>query len=203
MDEGSPDVRALVLKSENNPLLHLDYGAVTKLSRINKGLRRRKSKTTFGFCIDSSSGRWVKDTLNGGDDDGDATVPRPQRIVPIVQDYKNALLLRPVASFDEAQMATLQHALIRGIEIVAELEEAGHAWIEDPTNRDPWTFVVRGERRCALCRSNRDLLGNRRSRIAAVSRGCAQVIGQRGRYARRVACRRRWRSGRRGPGRMP
>ena len=123
MDEGSPDVRALVLKSEDNPLLHLDYGAVTKLSRINKGLRRRKSKTTFGFCIDPSSGRWVKDSLNGGDDDGDVTVPRPQRIVPIVQDYKNALLLRPVASFDEAQMATLQHALIRGIEIVAELEE--------------------------------------------------------------------------------
>ena len=56
-------------------------------------------------------------------DDGDVTVPRSQRIVPIVQDYKNALLLRPVASFDDAQMATLQHALIRGIEIVAELEE--------------------------------------------------------------------------------
>jgi hypothetical protein len=33
------------------------------------------------------------------------------------------LLLRPVASFDDDQMATLQHALIRGIEIVAELEE--------------------------------------------------------------------------------
>jgi hypothetical protein len=65
----------------------------------------------------------VRDSLNGSDDDGDVTVPRPQRIVPIVQDYKNALLLRPVASFDEAQMATLQHALIRGIEIIAELEE--------------------------------------------------------------------------------
>lgn len=123
MHEGNPDVRALVLISEGNPLLHLDYGAVTKLSRINKGLRRRKSKTTFGFCIDPSSGRWVKDSVNGDDDDGDVTLPRPQRIVPIVQDYKNALLLRPVASFDEAQMATLQHALIRGIEIIAELEE--------------------------------------------------------------------------------
>jgi Lhr-like helicase len=121
--EGTPDIRSLVLKSNDNLLLHLDYGAVTKLSRINKGLRRRKSKTTFGFCIDPSSGRWVKDTINGGDDDGDVTVPRSQRIVPIVQDYKNALLLRPVASFDDDQMATLQHALIRGIEIVAELEE--------------------------------------------------------------------------------
>jgi hypothetical protein len=123
MIEGSPDIRSLILKCNDNLLLHLDYGAVTKLSRINKGLRRRKSKTTFGFCIDPSSGRWVKDTINGGDDDGDVTVPRSQRIVPIVQDYKNALLLRPVASFDEAQMATLQHALIRGIEIIAELEE--------------------------------------------------------------------------------
>lgn len=123
MDKGKPDIRALVLKSEGSPVLHLDYGAVTKLSRINKGLRRRKSKTTFGFCIDPSSGRWVKDSVNGGDDDGDVTVPKSQRVVPIVQDYKNAMLLRPVARFNEAQMATLQHALIRGTEIVAELEE--------------------------------------------------------------------------------
>ncbi len=123
-DKGVPDTRTLTLRAGTDPLLVLDYGARAKLSRINNGLRRRKSKSIKGFCIDPTSGRWVKDTLNGGDDDGiDVTVPKSQRIVPIVEDHKNALLLRPVANFSEAQMATLQHALLRGIQIVAELEE--------------------------------------------------------------------------------
>lgn len=105
-------------------MLLLDYGARAKLSRVNKGLRRRKSKSINGFCIDPTSGRWVKDTLNGGDDDDmDVTIPKSQRIVPIVEDHKNALLVRPLANLDERQMATLQHALLRGIQIVAELEE--------------------------------------------------------------------------------
>ena len=141
MEKGVPDVRTLHIKADGNPLLYLDYGAVTKLSRINKGLRRRKSKSIFGFCIDPTSGRWVKDMLNGGDDDGDVTVPKPQRIVPIVEDYKNAMLLRPVASFNEAQMATLQHALIRGIEIVAELE-AGELLGEPLPTRDTRNTIL-------------------------------------------------------------
>jgi len=113
------------LRSDAGPLLHLDYGAATRLSRINKGLRRRKSKSIFGFFIDPQTGRWLKDPENGDDDDGmgDPTSAKPQRIVPIVEDHKNAMLLRPMANFNEAQMATLQHALIRGIQIEFELEE--------------------------------------------------------------------------------
>ena len=123
-EKGVPDIRTLTLRSGGEPLLLLDYGARAKLSRINKGLRRRKSKSINGFCIDPTSGRWVKDTLNGGDDDDmDVTIPKSQRIVPIVEDHKNALLVRPLAHFGEGQMATLQHALLRGIQIVAELEE--------------------------------------------------------------------------------
>ena len=123
-DKGAPDTRSLTLRAGGEPFLLLDYGARAKLSRINKGLRRRKSKSITGFCIDPTSGRWVKDTLNGGDDDDiDVTMPKSQRIVPIVEDHKNALLLRPIANFNERQMATLQHAFLRGIQIVAELEE--------------------------------------------------------------------------------
>jgi hypothetical protein len=122
---GEAQVRSLVLRSEEGPLLHLDYGPATRLSRINKGLRRRKSKAIFGFFIDPQSGRWLKDPANGDDDDGmgDPTSAKPQRIVPIVEDHKNAMLLRPMVNFSEAQMATLQHALIRGIQIEFELEE--------------------------------------------------------------------------------
>ena len=125
MQNGEAQVRSLVLRGNDDPLLHLDYGAATRLSRINKGLRRRKSKSIFGFFIDPQSGRWVKDPANGEDDDGmgDPISAKPQRIVPIVEDHKNAMLLRPMVNFNDAQMATLQHALIRGIQIEFELEE--------------------------------------------------------------------------------
>lgn len=122
---GAPDIRSTVLGHAGEDLLRLDYGASTKLSRINKGLRRRKSKSICGFFIDPNSGRWLKDPANGDDDDGmgDPTQAKPQRIVPMVEDHKNALLLQPQVSFSTEEMATFQHAFIRGTQLVFELEE--------------------------------------------------------------------------------
>ena len=125
MHNGQPDVRTSTLAGPDGALLHLDYGSSTRLSRINKGLRRRKSKAICGFFIDPNSGRWIKDPDNGEDDEGmaDPTTAKAQRIVPMVEDHKNALLLRPETPLSTEQMATLQHALIRGIQLVFELEE--------------------------------------------------------------------------------
>ena len=45
-------------------------------------------------------------------------------MVPVVQDHKNALLMRvPGERLSEQSMATLQHAIARGLEIVFQLEE--------------------------------------------------------------------------------
>jgi ATP-dependent helicase YprA (DUF1998 family) len=142
---GELQVRSLVLhSSELGPLLHLDYGASATLLRINKGLRRRKAKTVLGFYIDPQSGRWVKDPANGDDDDGmgDPTVGRPQRIVPMVQDQKNAMLLRPAVALNGRQMATLQHALIRGIQVEFELEEGELLGESLPTRDQRNTILV-------------------------------------------------------------
>jgi hypothetical protein len=50
--------------------------------------------------------------------------PTRQRVVPIVQDNKNALLLQlPGPALPETAMSTLQHALTRGLEVVFQLEE--------------------------------------------------------------------------------
>jgi Lhr-like helicase len=137
-------VRTLVMRSSENPLLHLDYGAATHLLRINKGLRRRKSKSIFGFFIDPQSGRWLKDPTNGDDDDGmgDPTSAKAQRIVPIVEDHKNAMLLRPMENFTDAQMATLQHALIRGVQIEFELEEGELLGEPLPTRESRKTILL-------------------------------------------------------------
>jgi len=109
----------------SSSILTLQYANSAEISRINKGLKRRKDQTVFGFNIDPRSGYWAK----SGDEDPDVDVPpdvtRPVRIVPIVRDRKNALLFR----FREPQVyapetiATVQHALMRGIEVAFQLEE--------------------------------------------------------------------------------
>ena len=112
-------------KCEETSLLVLQYANSAEISRINKGLKRRKEKTVYGFMIDPRSGYWAKSEDENPDEDVPPDVVRPVRIVPIVRDRKNALLLR----FKEPQaysletIPTVQHALMRGIEVAFQLEE--------------------------------------------------------------------------------
>ena len=106
-------------------LLALQYANSAEISRLNKGLKRRKDQTVFGFNIDPRTGYWAK----ADDEDAEADTPpdvvRPVKIVPIVRDRKNALLFRfkNPESFDPETITTVQHALMRGIEVVYQLEE--------------------------------------------------------------------------------
>lgn len=103
----------------------LQYANSAEISRINKGLKRRRNQTVFGFNIDPRSGYWAKAEDEEPDVDLPPDVVRPVRIVPIVRDRKNALLLRfrePKAYAPET-VATVHHALLRGIEVIFQLEE--------------------------------------------------------------------------------
>jgi Lhr-like helicase len=121
--DGRLDVTTAVASDADGDLLALSYAPGAAISRLNKGLRRRKDKSIFGFGIDPASGRWTGSPVEG-DDDADPDEPVRQRVVPIVQDNKNALLLRLVEELpSEDAMTTLQHALARGLEIVFQLEE--------------------------------------------------------------------------------
>ena len=46
-----------------------------------------------------------------------------QQIVPYVEDRKNALLFTPEGEVDDAVMADLQYAIVRGLEVAYQLEE--------------------------------------------------------------------------------
>lgn len=118
-------------------VLHIDYAGGTQISRINKGLRRRKEKSILGFGIDPATGRWTGSPEDGASDDNDPDETPPQRVVPIVQDTKNAALIRPVseALFSATTLTTLQQALTRGIEVIFELEE-GEVLTEPTPSRD-------------------------------------------------------------------
>jgi hypothetical protein len=106
-------------------LLALQYANSAEISRINKGLRRRANRTVFGFYIDPRSGYWAKSEGEDPDVDVPPDVVKPVRIVPIVRDRKNALLcrFRSPESYSPNTIATVQHALMRGIEVVFQLEE--------------------------------------------------------------------------------
>ena len=106
-------------------VLTLQYADGAEISRVNLGLRRRKSPAINGFWIDPRSGYWSKSEDEDEDADASPDVVKPVRIVPIVRDHKNALLIRFAAPESQSQqtLATVQHALLRGIEIVFQLEE--------------------------------------------------------------------------------
>jgi len=122
--EGRQDVIGAVARDEHGPIIQIDYASGATISRVNKGLRRRKEKSIFGFGIDPSSGRWTGGITDDDDEQSEPDGPIVQRIVPIVEDNKNAALLRIVAEFQSpSAMPTLQHALTRGLETVFQLEE--------------------------------------------------------------------------------
>jgi Domain of unknown function (DUF1998) len=132
--DGRIDVTEGVATDEAGPIGSLTYAPGATISRLNKGLRRRKDKSIFGFAIDPTTGRWTGSKAEGDDDAPDT--PAKQRVVPIVQDNKNALLFQfPARGLAETSLTTLQHALARGLEVVFQLEE-GEVLTEPVPSRD-------------------------------------------------------------------
>lgn len=123
--DGRVQITEADFRCEDTSILSLQYANSAEISRINKGLKRRAKQTKFGFYIDPRSGYWAKSEDEESDVDVPPDVVKPVRIVPIVRDHKNALLLRfnePTAYAPET-IATVQHALMRGIAVVFQLEE--------------------------------------------------------------------------------
>lgn len=117
------DVRKTALMHGLDEVVQLAYGPSATITRLNKGLRRRKNRTQLGFMIDPVSGFWAKNEDDEADQDEPDASPR-QRIVPAVQDQKNALRLQPIGGeLSQRALATVQHALLRGIEAIFQLEE--------------------------------------------------------------------------------
>ncbi len=129
------DVRKGAATDDDGEIVRVMYGAGATITRLNKGLRRRADKKTLGFRIDPVSGYWAKNE-DETEETPDPTITPKQWIVPSVQDRKNALLLQPVGpELEQMSLATLQHALLRGIESVFQLEE-GEVLAEPMPSRD-------------------------------------------------------------------
>jgi hypothetical protein len=134
--DGGPDVMRAKAADAAGLVCYIDYATGALISRVNKGLRRRALKSRLGFMINPTNGVWARLDDDTEEDDRRPGQVAPQPVVPIVQDHKNAALLRiggdmlPLKS-----VATLQHALIRGIELCFQVEE-GEILIEPTPSRE-------------------------------------------------------------------
>jgi hypothetical protein len=126
---GATDTKTRIVQDSGGEILSAEFAPVALVRRINRGLRRRKNQSDVGFWIDPKSGYWA--STNGAENGDDASpLKTRQRITPVVEDRKNALLVRfptpwLAASGEDAAViiATIQHALARGVEAVYQLEE--------------------------------------------------------------------------------
>ena len=135
------DVRRGQSADVEGEIARLAYGPGATITRLNKGLRRRANRTQFGFKIDPVSGYWAKNEEDS-DEPADPTASPRQWIVPSVQDRKNALLLQPTGqAYSQTTLATVQHALLRGLETAFQLEE-GEILAEPMPIRDERTGVL-------------------------------------------------------------
>ena len=130
------DVQRALARDEEGVIVSMAYGAGATITRLNKGLRRRANKKVLGFRIDPVSGYWAKTEDDADESALDPTASPRQWIVPSVQDRRNALLFQPAGdTLSEITMATVQHAILRGIEAVFQLEE-GEMLAEPMPTRD-------------------------------------------------------------------
>jgi ATP-dependent helicase YprA (DUF1998 family)/very-short-patch-repair endonuclease len=113
----------------------LTYGGAATLWRVNVGWKRRKNERPFGFILDTERGYWARNEQAALEDPEDPMSPAQQRVVPYVEDRRNALLLEPSRPLDSGVMASLAAALKNAIQIEYDLEDAELA-VEPLPNRD-------------------------------------------------------------------
>ena len=117
--------RAEIRAADGSGLARLAYGPAATLWRINQGWARKGKDSEPGFLLDIERGYWASNPRDEEDRDsplGQRTV----RVLPYVEDHRNALLFEPlsVPAGDDAQfMPTLQAALKNSILAVFQLEE--------------------------------------------------------------------------------
>lgn len=125
------------------------YAPAARISRINLGWRRRRDKNQYGFWMDPTTGQWT-----GEDDpsqteltDGAGNVKvraKPQKVVPFVNDHRNALIITPPDDFvgDVEAVVTFVSALQRGLEQVFQLESGEVAAEPIPSVDNPRKILV-------------------------------------------------------------
>ena len=128
---------------DGEPWARLTYGDTATIWRINLGWRRRRNRDQHGFLIDLDRGVWQRnedDDSDTGRDDPDAN-PR-HRIIPYVEDSRNALLVHPTRRLELEEMASVAAALKHAVQRRYHLEDAELAVESLPDDADRRTLLL-------------------------------------------------------------
>src|SRR5262245_14722747 len=89
---GEPDFRKAEVKIGDRRIASMHYGDATTIWQVNVGWRKRKRKGDVGFLLDVERGYWASNTdVDDGDHEDPMTQTRVKRVVPFVEDRRNAL----------------------------------------------------------------------------------------------------------------
>ncbi len=127
--DGTPRVEKRTIQSNGETIGELIYAPSATLWRINKGWKRRKNRSVYGFLINPATGMWGQ-SENGDEDKAQDEPDIPsknapsQRIVPFVEDTRNILILRLRNASSPQALATVGAALARGIMETYQIEES-------------------------------------------------------------------------------
>ena len=102
--------------------LTLSYGDATVLYRVNLGWTHRDGNQPRGFNIDLERGYWSSNQADAEDQDDAATEGQTARVVPFVQDTRNALVMRFKPGRAAPETAGLQAAFKQAIQQHFQLE---------------------------------------------------------------------------------
>lgn len=145
--EGNTKPLKAELYCEEKLIARLSYSSAATIMRINLGEKRRKDKWTYGFHLDTTTGRWCKSDSSGNNEDDDENdehsiaTPQSQRITPYVEDSKNSLIVQMEAGLNKAEIITLMYALKRGMELVFQVEDNELAVEPLPNKEEPRYFL--------------------------------------------------------------
>jgi hypothetical protein len=120
---GVPSSRTAKVSDALGALAGLEYGDAATLWRVNLGWARRQNTTDHGFFLDVEKGEWVSKDAAEVEEGIVAARPNAKRVIPFVDDIKNAMVFTPYGPVDEpAFMPSLDAALRRGIQHVFQVE---------------------------------------------------------------------------------
>jgi hypothetical protein len=170
-----------VLDAAGHEVAALRYGDSVQLRIVNLGRARRKNPAERGFWIDPHAGTWLtekraSDAQEWSDSDAPAAedVKHKQKVVPFVEDTRNALVWRWSAPLDDVAATTLRFALERGIETSYELEdgELASEALPDDDARGRTLFVESAEGGAGVLRR----LQAEPDALAAVARRALELL---------------------------
>jgi ATP-dependent helicase YprA (DUF1998 family) len=138
---------ANVSDAQGDRLAVLRYGHAATLYRVNLGWARRKDKHVHGFVLDVERGYWESNRALEEQEAEDPMSERRMRVIPYVEDRRNALLFEPAEALEPGRMASLQAALKSAIQIQYQLEDQELAAepLPDRTRRNRLLFFEASE----------------------------------------------------------